>query len=438
MSTVFLSSYDPSWQSQYEKEEASLQKAFHGLPITLHHIGSTSIPGCKAKPILDILGIVSDVTAVDAFNKKLKERGYHAKGEFGMRRRRYFSRETFLPAHLHFFEDTDPEVDRHLRFCDYLRSHPDQVKAYSDLKLQLVKKYSKERALYCLKKTPFIKQIDCLAALEGQPSVRKWGAKRQTWTKEQIQDAMLANMLIPMTYFAKYVPSQEIIFEPDVTVVRAQMQDDTFNYIVDAKFGVENISERIQTILSHFQRKSLPFSWWVGEQDTPPNLAEHLKAAGLTRKEDDIGMFMSIQEEPRKQTPLVIEQVEDQERLKDFATVFVELSRYEGIYKEYYKLVPPILYQPGAPFEMYVAYERGVPVSTGLLVLHANVAGIYYIMTRPSYRRKGYGTTMMYYLLSRAQNAGFHLATLQASEEGKNLYSGMGFCPVCRFTEYSL
>lgn len=437
MRTIDLLPYDPSWKDQAEKEIERIHLAFEAFPLMLHHIGSTSIPSSWAKPILDLLGIVSDVTLLDSYHGALEQLGYKSYGEFGMRRRSYFIKESVPAVHLHIFEDTDPEVDRHLRFRDYLRNHPEEIKAYSDLKKELLTRSSNDRQRYTLEKTPFIKRIDRLAALEGSPSMRKWGSKRNAWTGSQIQDAMEANMLLPMTLFAKYVTTQEIVFEPDVTVVRAEMEDDTYNYVVDAKFESKSAPERIQAVLGHYKEKNLPFSWWVGENNTPKDLAQLLKAAGLKEKEEDIGMFMPLTETVPIQNSLDIHRIEERQKLKDFAAIFIALCRYEAIYEEYYQLIPPILYQRQTPIRFYVGYEGNIPVTTGLLVLHANVAGVYYIMTHPSYRRKGYGSAMMHHLLKCAKQEGFHLATLQASEEGKSLYERMGFRRSCLFVEYS-
>ena len=137
------------------------------------------------------------------------------------------------------------------------------------------------------------------------------------------------------------------------------------------------------------------------------------------------------------QNSLDIHRIEDRQKLKDFAAIFIALCRYKAIYEEYYQLIPPILYQRQTPIRFYVGYEGNTPVTTGLLVLHANVAGVYYIMTHPSYRRKGYGSAMMHHLLKCAKQEGFHLATLQASEEGKSLYERMGFRRSCLFVEYN-
>lgn len=86
---------------------------------------------------------------------------------------------------------------------------------------------------------------------------------------------------------------------------------------------------------------------------------------------------------------------------------------------------------------MYVGYLDGIPAVTGILVTHANVAGIYYVTTCPQQRKKGFGTAMMEHLLERAQAKGYFIATLQASSEGISLYERLGFKPCCQFLEYN-
>lgn len=86
---------------------------------------------------------------------------------------------------------------------------------------------------------------------------------------------------------------------------------------------------------------------------------------------------------------------------------------------------------------MYVDYINDAPVVTGILIFHAQIAGIYCVMTNPSHRKKGYGTEMMISLLKRAQEKRYHVSTLQASASGRGLYQRLGFQQNCRFIEYS-
>jgi GrpB-like predicted nucleotidyltransferase (UPF0157 family) len=112
--------YQQEWGERFLTEKGLLLDAF-GLAskLFIHHIGSTSVPGLVAKPIIDIL---AEADALDLFDKvtpKIEDLGYEARYENGIPGRRYFVR--FSPegerlVHLHCFESTNPEVERHLVF----------------------------------------------------------------------------------------------------------------------------------------------------------------------------------------------------------------------------------------------------------------------------------------------------------------------------------
>lgn len=433
--------YSDHWVDLFEEEVKKLEEVFSKIPIQLHHIGSTSIPGCLVKPKIDILGVTHDITIVGQINEKIQQIGYLPLGEYGMKQRRFFSRHDEPSVNLHVFEDSDPEVVRHLRFGDFLRSHPELVEEYSKLKKQLAERYPGNMHEYCLGKDQFIKTIDYKAALEdpGKYFDFQIHPRKSSWSHEEILRAMEANMYLQMTYFTKYVPAIDIILEPDVTVVYSSIQDDTFNYVIGARFEEYNVKGRVEHVLSHYRKDGTPFSWWVGESDTPKNLTEELTLQGLTLKEDDIGMYLSLGQYDVGQDTLDLsmKRVIDERGLRDFARVFGDIGGYPTLYHDLYRKVSLVLIADGGPYEMYVGYLADQPIVTGILVLHANVGGIYYVMTIPQQRRKGYGTQMMKFLLNRAKEKDYHLVTLQASKNGRGLYERLGFQSICRFVEYA-
>lgn len=441
MSRLTLISYSTKWKEQFEKEKNKLQNVFGGFPILFYHIGSTSVPHCHAKPIIDILGVTPDITAIDHYDEAMKKIGYSPLGEYFVKQRRFFIREGKTNVHLHIFEDSDPETIRHLRFRDYMRDHPKCVEEYSTLKLDLAKKYPANRQQYTLGKKAFIKQIDYQSALEDSKKYVffKEAVRKQTWLDEEILKAMEANMYVNMTYFANYLPSLKIAFKTDVIQVSSAISDDTFNYVFGAKFKTYDVKERVSNLLNDYQEKKLPFSWWVGPKDTPNHLEKELIAQGLQFKEEDIGMYLPLKNYNCFLVPLdiSIERVLDKKGLENFAKVFASIGGYPHLYQEVYSQIPPSLIREDAPFEMYVGYHHQVPVLTGILILHASVGGIYYVMTTPDQRRKGFGTYMMTYLISKAKEKGYSMITLQASSAGKKLYETLGFQSLCRFTEYA-
>ncbi len=129
--------------------------------ISIHHAGSTAIQGIKAKPILDFLIIVRDISHIDAYDEKMIAFGYEAIGENGIPGRRFFTKtvgETRV-HNVHIFEIGHPEIERMLNFRDYLRAHPDEAQAYSQLKETLARKFPKDIDSYTEGKSDFINEI---------------------------------------------------------------------------------------------------------------------------------------------------------------------------------------------------------------------------------------------------------------------------------------
>lgn len=435
---IAISTYQENWLKRFQEEKARLENAFSGLAIQFHHIGSTSIIGCRAKPVIDILGVTPDITEIDAYNSKLEEIGYAPMGEYGMKQRRFFRKEG--EVHLHVFEDSDPETCRHLRFAAYLNANPQAIEVYGDLKENLARKHPGDMESYILGKEGWIKEIDYLA-VKGRTTPLSYpllGPRKAKWNQQQIIDAMHANTHLHMTYFAKYHPRMNVVFQPDVTAVQAELKDDMFNYILSARFTEENASERVDTVLKLYRDKVLPFSWWVSEaRDTPANLGKVLMTKGLSQKEVDAGMYLELEDLQPRTFEAKIRRVEVGEMVRAFADVIVSVGGDPRMYEMIYKDIPLPLIQEGAPFELYLLFVEDKPATSGIVVFHANVAGIYYVATDPRFRRRGLATTMMRYLLARARAKGYHIATLQASEKGKSLYEHLGFTQICRFVEYS-
>ncbi len=136
MRNIYIAEYDPLWIENFNTETEQLKPIFGDLLIEIHHIGSTSIPNMPAKPVIDIMPIVTEISAVDTLNSALIALGYEPMGENGIIGRRYFRKGGHLNRshHIHAYEPNNPEVAKHLDFRDYLKTHPESAKAYADLK----------------------------------------------------------------------------------------------------------------------------------------------------------------------------------------------------------------------------------------------------------------------------------------------------------------
>lgn len=165
--------YNQNWNNEYKKEELSIKTFLQEELVNSFHIGSTSVQGLKAKPIIDILLVVKDISELDTYSEQFENLGYEVMGEFGIEGRRYFRKGGDNRTHqIHAFQyDNIQEIERHLSFRDYLRQNPEISKEYGELKSKLAEKYPTDIDGYGDGKNDFVKKIE-KKALEWHWSVR--------------------------------------------------------------------------------------------------------------------------------------------------------------------------------------------------------------------------------------------------------------------------
>lgn len=119
--------HDPAWAMAFAEERNAVEAVLNHVLVAVHHIGSTAIPGILAKPIIDLLCVVTSLEELDRASGRMEGLGYEAMGAFGIDGRRYFRKidaSGTRTHHLHAFEAGSHHIVRHLAFRDYLRSHP--------------------------------------------------------------------------------------------------------------------------------------------------------------------------------------------------------------------------------------------------------------------------------------------------------------------------
>ncbi len=154
--------HSPGWADEFRAEAERLRATLGDEIVAVHHVGSTAIPGIKAKPIIDILLEVREVEGLDEANSEMAELGYEARGEFGIPGRRFFVKHTEgrRTHHIHAFTTGDPELERHLAFRDFMVGHPEHADAYGRLKEDLAKRFPTDIEGYMDGKDAFIKEME--------------------------------------------------------------------------------------------------------------------------------------------------------------------------------------------------------------------------------------------------------------------------------------
>jgi len=172
---VIVVPYDPNWPAAFARESVAVSAALGESCLTVHHIGSTSIPEMHAKPIIDMLPVVRSVGEIDARNNAMTALGYEAMGEFGIPGRRYFRKNdaSCVRTHqVHVFEAGSPQIARHLAFRDFLLAHPDHAREYATLKQLLAAQHPNDIEAYMDGKDSYIKRIDAMAAAASRNQMR--------------------------------------------------------------------------------------------------------------------------------------------------------------------------------------------------------------------------------------------------------------------------
>jgi GrpB-like predicted nucleotidyltransferase (UPF0157 family) len=167
MRKVEVVPHDLRWRNAFKAEAKYVAAALGENVVAIHHIGSTAIPNIYAKPVVDLLVEVRDITEVDSRSSAMESLGYEVMDEYGIPGRRYFrkdNREGIRTHNIHAFEIGSAEVERHLAFRDYMIAHPGDAQRYSELKRKLAEEHPQSIDGYMDGKDGFIKEMDRRAA----------------------------------------------------------------------------------------------------------------------------------------------------------------------------------------------------------------------------------------------------------------------------------
>ncbi len=163
MEPVEVVDYDPRWPEWYAQEAAELRQAFGQTLVALEHIGSTSVPGLPAKPIVDIQAVVQTLADAHHAAPVLAALGWQ-QGVFALdpETRLYFKKYNASGVRtwqLHVYEPSHPAASAHRLFRDYLRAHPEEAERYAALKSELAERFHFDRLAYNDAKTDYVEAV---------------------------------------------------------------------------------------------------------------------------------------------------------------------------------------------------------------------------------------------------------------------------------------
>jgi GrpB-like predicted nucleotidyltransferase (UPF0157 family) len=165
MSEITIQEYDSAWPLTFQSERDALVSAIPIELVAIHHIGSTSVPGLAAKPIIDIMLEVANIDVLDSVRYSFEGLGYECMGEFGISGRRFFRKgpRGHRTHHIHAFEIGSIGAVRHLAFRDYIKEHPNIAAEYETLKRAVAAACAGDIQRYCDGKAEFMQKHEELA-----------------------------------------------------------------------------------------------------------------------------------------------------------------------------------------------------------------------------------------------------------------------------------
>jgi len=169
---MILAPYDPAWATEFSNIERLLVETLRDHVVRVEHVGSTAVPGLRAKPILDIDIVIPNYEGFPAVVDGLRRLGYIHNGDQGIAEREAFNREdeftpwteprkSWMNHHLYVCPAYGEELRRHVKFRDVLRARADLRKDYEEMKLCIENRANGDRKIYAQ-----IKEAECRAFVE--------------------------------------------------------------------------------------------------------------------------------------------------------------------------------------------------------------------------------------------------------------------------------
>jgi GrpB-like predicted nucleotidyltransferase (UPF0157 family) len=158
-STIYLAPYDPAWPSFFIQLKEQIQAALGDAILLLEHVGSTSVPGLSAKPIIDMVMAVADSSDEAAYVKPLEDKGYTLR----IREPDWYEHRLLktpkIAGNLHVFSAGCKEIEQMLLFRDWLRDHADDRSLYEATKRELAARTWKYTQNYADAKSEVVQEI---------------------------------------------------------------------------------------------------------------------------------------------------------------------------------------------------------------------------------------------------------------------------------------
>jgi hypothetical protein len=245
------------------------------------------------------------------------------------------------------------------------------------------------------------------------------------------------NMIKKFSYLPSLIYGMRVDKLNSSIIINSKLTSDMFNIICDT---TTNELSLLKKTIDTFHYEKLPFAWWIGFNDEPPDLQEQLIKLGLKCTESEFGMSISLNILPKKviRDNTYIAQVNSFHIMNDFISVITEQIKSDiKPISDFYIAAQEIIFNSKCSQKLYVGYMNDTPVTIGALFIDNNIAGVWDIITSTYARSKGMATMMTLHILYEGKKLGCTYGVLTASKEGQSVYGKIGFENLKNFYVYN-
>jgi ribosomal protein S18 acetylase RimI-like enzyme len=225
-------------------------------------------------------------------------------------------------------------------------------------------------------------------------------------------------------------PLYEVQESDDLIIMCHGAKEATYQGVGLANLSSEDIDRKIESVLSYFVERKLPFVWYIGPDTKPSNLGDILNEHGLKYIGEVAAMAIKIEKLKLRNYPkdLTIERVKDEDQLRTFFDVWIESYPFPPSLGDiYYDIFTSKGFKLDYPNKFYVGYLEGTAVATSRVFYGRDLASLWWVSTHPSARGRGIATAMTINPLRDSQSYGYKMASLFATNMGSYVYPKLGF-----------